>query len=164
MYNEASQELGSFSIHSACQQPSQLDSLRPSSFHSADTRHPVHRGPEVRRLKNSHVSHQEGFWLLQKLPAAFSFQRTRAETGLENSTYEEYIKQAAAGCWMSIQLKVCPRICTYSQHHSNRPCVKARELIWLLLHLNREPATAFIFKKKKTKQWSKLAESHGITD
>lgn len=132
MYNEASQELGSFSIHSACQQPLQLDPLNdePPSFHCAHTRHPVHRGSEVTHLKNSHVSHQEGFWLKQKLlltsfhhvqRAAFSSQRTGAETGLEKGTYEKYIKQAAAGCWMSVQMRECPHISTYSQHHSNRP-------------------------------------------
>lgn len=130
-------------------------SLHP--FHSTHTRHPVHRGPEVRRLKNLHVSHQEGFWLIQKLlltsfhhveTAVFSFQRTRAETGLEKGTYEKYIKQAAAGWW--IQLKVSPHICTCFQKHSNRPCVKIPGLIWLLLYQNREPAPAVMKKKKKS--------------
>lgn len=63
MYNEASQELETFSIHSACRQPSPLDSLDDEhpSIHSSRARRPVHRRPEVRRLKNSHVSHQGGF-------------------------------------------------------------------------------------------------------
>lgn len=107
MYNEASQELGSFRIPPACQQPSPLDRLddEPPSIHSPHTRRPVHRGPEVRHLKNPHVSHQ-AFRLVQKFLLTsfhpvqlvpFSFQGARAETGLGKGAYGTYIKQAASG-------------------------------------------------------------------
>lgn len=168
MYNEASQELGSFSIHSACQQPSQLD--EPPSFHSAHTRHPVHRGPEVRRLKNWHVSHQGGFWLTQKLLLTsfscsnvqrFPFSAPEQKQVWKRVHLKSIIK--AADCWMSVQLKVCPRICTYLQHHSNRPCVKAPR-IDLATFAPKQRASSRFYEKNKQKQCSKLAETQRITD
>lgn len=151
---------------------SSLRSLdEPPSFHSAHTRHPVHRGPEVRCLKNWHVSHQGGFWLTQKLLLTsfscsnvqrFPFSAPEQKQVWKRVHLKSIINRLLlAAEWASNWRYVL--VFAHTEHHSNRPCVKAPRTDLATFAPKRRASSRF-YGKPKQRQCSKLAESQRITD